>query len=472
MNSIKNVLSVILLSFVWTLYACSNDHGSVNVTPDFSLGRNGEKVSQLTFDGSSSFVMLTLQSNVAWTVQSDQDWCRLSNRSGEATLTDYQIINLKVEVGTNPGADVREATITLQAGGQTQDVSVRQYGLQSPDSSGWETATEAVANMNVGLNIGNSLDSYGSWISGSTPEDFETAWGNSVITRQLVQTMRQAGFKAVRLPVTWFQHLDADNRVDEAWMARVEEVVNYILDEDMYCILNVHHDCGASEEAWLLADLANYESISTRFAVLWQQIAIRFADYGEKLLFEGYNEMLDANRTWTSTDTDGYQAHNQLAQLFVNTVRATGGNNAVRNLILCTYSADPGSPTINNFIVPDDSVLSHLLVEVHVYAPGSFTSPAEGSTPPAWADAHAQELLQVFSGLENRFTAKGIPLIIGEWGAQGNSTDGERAKYAACFMQEARRQGIASFYWFDLLDRTTYEWKYPAVRDAILNTNN
>jgi len=155
--------------------------------------------------------------------------------------------------------------------------------------------------------------------------------------------LAEAGFKTIRVPVTWYPHLDKENRVDLEWMARVEEVVNYVLDEGMYCVLNVHHDAGDQKTCWLRADLERFDEINARFVSLWQQIANRFNKYGEHLVFEGWGEILDKYGAWVCPeDSNAFEAMNRLAQSFVNTVRATGGNNAQRNLMICTYSASVG----------------------------------------------------------------------------------------------------------------------------------
>lgn len=279
----------------------------------------------------------------------------------------------------------------------------------------WETAQVATGKMTTGLNIGNTLDAYGNWFSGTSPKDYETCWGNPQITRELIKAYKNGGFNALRLPVTWYQNMDANDNVREAWMNRVEEVVNYILDEGMYCILNVHHDTGAGDEAWLLADLANIGTIQARFEKLWTQIATRFEKYDDRLIFEGYNEMLDGKKRWSSTDANGYKAHNQLAQAFVTTVRQTGGNNAKRNLLVNTYSADPGQTSVNNFIIPTDEVEGHLMIGAHVYTPGGFTA-AEKGTAPVWTAAWQTELEPYLKRLHTTFVAQGYPVIVGEWG--------------------------------------------------------
>ena len=335
---------------------------------------------------------------------------------------------------------------------------------------GWQTATEAVAQMTTGLNIGNTLDSYGSWLTGSNPKTYETGWGNSQITLQLIQAMKQGGFNAVRLPVTWFQNMSSDGTVRDSWMNRIQEVVDYIIGEGMYCILNVHHDTGAGTEAWLKADLTNIDAISAKMTSLWTQIATRFRDYGDHLIFEGYNEMLDQDNHWTMTTANGYAAHNHLAQAFVNAVRPTGGHNAYRTLLVNTYSADPGQYTASRFVVPTDCVEEQLIVGAHVYAPGSFTSQGNDAEAPVWTDAMAQELTSVLQSLRDVFP--NTPVVIGEFGANSRAIESEAAKYASVFTRKADELGLGRFYWFDIINRKTYDWTMPLLKASLLGSNS
>lgn len=192
---------------------------------------------------------------------------------------------------------------------------------------------------------------------------------------------------------------DIGTKIQREWMDRIHEVVDYVIDVGMYCILNVHHDTGAASTAWLVADAATYAAQHKRFEEVWRQIAEEFKDYDEHLLFEGYNEMLDEKRSWCFASfasegnynqamaTEAYDAINSYAQTFVNAVRATGGNNAQRNLVVCTYGACDGSGNWNshlkdplkNMKLPDDKAENHIIFEVHSY-PGDKTF-ANGKTP-------------------------------------------------------------------------------------------
>lgn len=452
--------------------ACSESQEHIVPESSFVDPSGGASVEAMTFTCAGGERMVQLVSNVDWSVASEADWCTLSNRSGIATNTESSVMYLKISVAANEAAETRTTDVILQAGDQTTRLNIVQQGISAQDASGWELAATAVRQMKAGLNIGNTLDACGTWISGDDPASYETAWGNPVITPELIKAIKAAGFNAVRLPVTWWQHIDEAGRVKESWMNRVEEVVDYILDEDLYCILNVHHDTGGLETCWLRADLGNYESISVRFASLWTQIAHRFASYGAKLVFEGYNEMLDANLTWTQTDANGYEAHNRLAQLFVNTVRATGGNNLRRNLWVNTYSSDAGEASVTNFQIPTDQAENHLIAGVHIYTPDSFTSPSEDAEPPVWNATYEAELASVFERLNLSFVGKGIPVIVGEFGAQERAPEEERVKYARYFVDTAKRYGIACFHWFDLIDRSTCQWTSEPIKDAILDAAN
>ena len=345
---------------------------------------------------------------------------------------------------------------------------------------GFQDASSAVAAMKVGWNLGNSLDSCGNWLRGNDPLTYERGWGNPVITQELISEIKKAGFHAVRVPITWYQHVDAKGAVNNAWMERVKTVVDYVLSEDMYCIINVHHDTGGGEEAWLRADEAYYEKNKELYVSIWNQVATEFADYDEKLLFEGYNEMLDGSLSWTNPKKEsGYEVINKWAQLFVDTVRATGGNNRTRNLIINTYGGDSGERSVSHLVMPTDVVENHLIAEVHIYTPDRFTSSGSWISNPTdiWTDDCEKELKKRFEILDKYFIQKGIPVIVGEFGAQSKDNEAERAKYAAYFVKNAQNYGIAAFWWDDggkdsmgIINRNTYEWMHPQIKEALTSS--
>lgn len=360
----------------------------------------------------------------------------------------------------------------------------------------WEDAATCVRNMGVGWNLGNTLDSNSGDVDNMWIEDgnrtvtrYETAWGQPVATQALIHMFKEAGFGAIRVPVTWYPHMGnviVNNRhwdmstwtgydVDPAWMARVEEVVNYVLDEDMYCILNVHHDTGSATTAWLRADKTVFNNVRERYCSLWTQIATRFNGYGEKLVFESFNEMLDMNGTWNYSNADAHEAINMYNAAFVETVRATGGNNASRNLILNTYAAAPTKQALSAFKLPPDSAENHLMAEVHSYAPYNFAF--QTANPKTVFDSSCEnEVKGIVNDMNTYLVSKGIPCVLGEYGADTRDrAETELAKQAACYVSNATKYNIACYYWMTLsdgADRSVPTWSKPVLKDAILKAYN
>ena len=333
----------------------------------------------------------------------------------------------------------------------------------------FESATEAVRNMTVGWNLGNTLDAN----NGSRMTDIvrsETCWGQPVTRPELMTMMRDAGFGAIRVPVTWFPHMDDEGTVDAEWMARVHEVVDYVINAGLYCILNVHHDTGDGDTHWLHASMSVYNQQKNRYEKLWQQIATEFRDYDQRLLFEGYNEMLDKYNSWcfasfntsnrynAADAADAYQAINSFAQSFVNTVRATGGNNAQRNLIVNTYAASCGSGNWNSHLTdplvnlnyPDDTATGHIAFEIHAYPNIEVLAEAKN------------EVDQIISRASAHLVAKGAPVIIGEWGTSNvdsgtGKTDYDTRRddlfaFVDYMVQKTKENGIGTFFWMGLSD--------------------
>lgn len=339
-----------------------------------------------------------------------------------------------------------------------------------------ESARQAVDNINVGWNLGNTFDCKGDWISGGV-EAYETAWGNPAVTRQLIKGVKAAGFGAIRLPVTWDAHIDSKGNIDKAWLDRVQQVVDCILDEGLYCVLNVHHDGGG--DGWLVASSESANgSAGTRFKGLWTNIAERFKDYDERLIFESFNEVLDINRSWTSSTTkDGYSALNKLNQIFVDAVRATGGNNSTRNLMVQTYSGSSSDITLRSFVLPKDTVDGHLIVQVHSYDPQGFTSTEATWTTMTdkWGSDDQIATVEYFLEMvEDYSDSLGVPFVVGEFGAQSKNNDADRAQYAALMVSRGAEIGVKCFWWdegglFKIIDRTTGAVTAPKIVNALVD---
>ena len=346
----------------------------------------------------------------------------------------------------------------------------------------FETATQAVKNMGVGWNLGNTLEANNQTNHDFTKDNYwgqqglesETCWGQSKTKPELIKMMKDAGFGAIRVPVTWYNHMDKDGKVNAEWMKRVHEVVDYVINQGLYCIVNVHHDTGADSDSfksWIKADEANYTQNKARYENLWQQIAEEFKDYDEHLLFESYNEMLDKLSSWcfasfASTNEydaavakSAYNAINSYAQSFVTTVRNTGGNNATRNLVVNTYAACCGSGTWNDHLkeplsqltIPTDPVANHLMVQVHDY--------------PNIANGIAnvkKEIDDMMAAWNTHILSKGIPMILGEWGtANVDKGDGKTDydvrrdvmfEFVDYMIAKCKEHHVATFYWMGLSD--------------------
>ena len=360
--------------------------------------------------------------------------------------------------------------MTFRAADVVKTITVTQKQPSAADESGWESAYVANRNMAVGINLYNTLDAVGDWFD---PDDIvacETCWGQPLATQEWFDAVAAAGFKGVRVPVTWWLHMDENWVVKEPWINRVEEVVNYALNAGLYCILNVHHDTG--QDGWLCADLANIDPISKKFESLWTQIANRFNKYGEKLLFEGYNEMLDGANSWVEPVAGGYEAVNILAQKFVDTVRATGGNNAHRNLIVNTYGGGGSQTRFDNFVIPNDKIGGHLLVQVHNYSPSAFSNlngEIDDDKLPVWTPEFENILakeLDVMIEFSNKYS---IPVVIGECAAYEKIADEEKAKYGEFITTYSKgKADVSVFYWGNMIDRTTYKTMYPLLVKGFL----
>ena len=249
----------------------------------------------------------------------------------------------------------------------------------------FESAFDAVYNMKSGVNLGNGFDSTSfnenefllgkeGWIlqyTDKTPQSWEKAWGQPVTTKELIQGIKKAGFNAVRVPVTWAEHMNFETgKIDDVWMNRVQQVVDWIIEEDMYCLLNTHHDGGT--EGWVEASYRAFEKYKFVYSKLYTNIAERFKDYPEKLILCGTNEMISANDNWGNGNEEAIDTVNKWNQLFVNSVRSTGGNNASRNLMVGTYVCSTEESDLINFIKPKDNYDNHLIMEVHIYSPKGF----------------------------------------------------------------------------------------------------
>ena len=312
-----------------------------------------------------------------------------------------------------------------------------------------------------------------------TPEKIaeqEQAWGNPVTTQEMIDTVRDGGFNLIRIQVAYYNHMDAEGNIDELWLDRVQEVVDYCMNAGVYCLINTTGD------RWLTANPDEWEHSKKIYTRLWEQIAERFADYDEKLLFESCNEILYQEGVWWNPPAEAYDIMNDIYQTFVDTVRASGGYNATRNLVLNPYAAAYDYNMNKNFELPKDTVEDHLIAQVHVYVPQQFTFNETnlGSTDFAneWgSEADLAQLDETLKGVKTRFIDElGVPVLIGEFGVATRPAEDERAEYIGYYAQTAEKYGLELCIFddggdFAIFDRDLLIWTQPAVLDALFLRN-
>ena len=331
------------------------------------------------------------------------------------------------------------------------------------NSSEGMSAAEIVKDMKIGWNLGNTLDCYNvTW----EVSDFETAWGNPRTTKAMIDTVKKEGFNAVRIPISWNEHMNG-NIIDGDWLNRVNEVVDYVIDNDMYAIINVHHD----DYTWLNPSKADEAAVKAKLVSIWEQLSDRFKNYDQHLLFEGMNEprIIGGQDEWTGGTAEEREVINHLFQAFVDTVRKSGGNNSSRALIITSHAASIEADAVNDIVVPDDD---RIIVSIHYYSPWDFAGGENGKSD--WgSDSEKKELDKGFDFLKSKFIDKGVPVIIGYFGEKNKNNDSVRASYMEYYVKSAKSRGITCFIWdngtkdeFGLLDRNSLTWYFKNVVDA------
>ncbi|MBE6355267.1 glycoside hydrolase family 5 protein [Treponema sp.] len=269
--------------------------------------------------------------------------------------------------------------------------------------------------MGDGINIGNTLDVITDKDGNGTDE---TGWGNPVITRDYIKFLKASGFKTIRLPVTWAEHmsLSDDYVIEEKWMSRVSEVVEWIIQEKMYVIINLHHDGGSSRTSWIQNKDVPFEQRLDRYKKVWMQIADNFGDVNHNLIFEAMNEV-----GFDGWSDESYVQLNAMNQAFVDVVRSSGRKNSDRKLMISGYWTDIDASCDSRFKMPSDTAADSLMLSVHYYTPSSFTISMDKENQwwysDTWGnDSDFAELKSKFEKLKLNYIDKGIPVVIGEYG--------------------------------------------------------
>lgn len=464
---IKSYLFSFLLCFSFlSLSACSSDKEAVEKASEKTLTVDTNKID---FANAGNDVSIKISTNARnWTISStNTSWIQLSQTSGVTGA-----VLVKITALENTGKEARTAVITItsdetspveisvsQAGGavvaglypsyNTNPIAADQTGMSS-------TAVQLAAKMKLGWNIGNTMEATGG----------ETAWGNPKVTKALIDLVKANGFNAIRIPCSWNQNLAnaSTAQIQTVWLDRVKEVVQYCVDNDMYVIVNVHWDGG-----WLENNVteAKKEANNAKQKAFWEQIATHLRGFDEHLLFAGTNEPNVEDAAQMAVLTSYHQT-------FIDAVRSTGGKNAYRNLIIQGPSTDIEKTNKLMTVLPTDKVPNRMMAEVHYYTPYQFAlmdkdadwgkmfyywgkdfhSTTDASHNATWGEE--ADLDKFFLSMKTQFVDKGIPVILGEFGAirRSNLTGDDlklhldsRAYFLKYVVQKSKANGLIPFYW-------------------------
>jgi endoglucanase len=386
----------------------------------------------------------------------------------------------------------------LLAGALTVSASV--FGLANQASAITPAplgTPQIVADMGAGWNLGNQLEAN----SNGTPS--ETAWGQPTITQALIDKVKAAGFKTIRIPISYLKYIGAapNYTVNSAWLNRIQEVVNYAYNRGLYVLINMHGDgyktIGGS---WLICDSSSQTTIRAKYQKVWQQVATRFQNYDQHLIMEAMNEEFDGQ--YGRPTQPCYSNINAYNQIFVDTVRKAGGTNSSRWLLVAGWNTNIDYTAGNyGFILPTDQYRSatipsgeqRIMISVHYYSPwdfagtesGTITQWGRGSTNPSRKSTWGQEdyLDAQLKSMYDTFGVKGYPIVVGEYGAidksSSDSTNNRyRADYAHAIVATAKKYGASTVYWdngatgqygFGLFNRRTYAVTQQGIINAILS---
>jgi endoglucanase len=462
----KQFIFTFLTVLIFGIFSCSSDSGS---TPDV---KPTEKtltvdVNSIDFLATANNKDIVITTNVTtWTISSsDTSWIQLSKTSGVSGST-----TVTVTATENKGTTARSATISVSSSqASTVTITVSQaapapvtypsYNTNpiAADATGMSSsAVQLAAKIKLGWNIGNTLEATGG----------ETAWGNPKASKALIDLVKANGFNAIRIPCSWNQNMENSTtaQIKADWLARVKEVVQYCVDNDMYVVLNIHWDGG-----WLENNCTEAKKVdnNAKQKAFWEQIATSLRDFDEHLLFASANEP-------NVDDATQMAVLNSYHQTFIDAVRSTGGKNANRTLVVQGPSTDIDKTNKLMLTLPTDKVANRMMVEVHYYTPWNFCGMEKDET---WgkmfyywgANYHSTtdtahnatygeeaDLDKLFKSMKTQFVDKGIPVILGEFGAirRSNLTGSDltlhldsRAFFLKYVVKQAKANGMLPFYW-------------------------
>lgn len=386
--------------------------------------------------------------------------------------------DIKAESSVTSTASTTAAEHTSKSTGSSTDTTKASENKPSQIAGKMRniTSQQLVEDMTFGWNLGNTLDvcqadrdgdgKINEHVEAGEKVD-ETLWGNPKATKELFTSLKKNGVNAVRIPVTWRDHMDSNGNIDREWMDRVQQVVDYAYSQGMYVIINVHHDGGGDPKfgAWIIEESQNdYNTFLKKYKNVWKQIAERFKNYSDYLIFESMNEV-GFDTLYNKNKADAYNLINKINQDFVDIIRATGGNNAKRHLLIAGYYTDIERTCDSLYKMPDDKA-GRCILSVHYYTPWDFCTCDIKHT---WGtNSEVWQMETLIGKMKKNFVDKGIPVIIGEYAASGSDL-------SSCifFIEKLNKlcsdYGIATFIWDSgsQVNRKTYKWRTPQYLEAL-----
>lgn len=490
-----------IFSCLLGLFACKDDDpGEQPIVVETELSVDVNSFSFQSGGGSSS---LQITSNAIWKFQVQSDaWAKPSIQTAKGNAT------VQVIAEENESTEARSATLVLVSEGVDDiAITIQQEGREpdpvepekpdyiDPDQTDMRnlTSVELTELMGVGWNLGNSLEAIN--VDGDVLSGGETSWGNAKTTKTLIDAIKAAGFNTLRIPVSWSHMMEDDGSfyIKYEWKQRVEEVINYALDNDMFVMINVHWDGG-----WL--DHPTYDKqdeLNTKLAAIWKQLAKYFRDYDDRLLFAGTNEV-HVEGNYNAPSNENAEVQNSFNQTFVDAVRATGGRNTYRHLVVQTYNTNIEHGE-NYMVIPEDETANRLMVEVHFYDPYQFTLQEDGvalwgqqyagsAAHAGWGDEDWVD--EIFGRVKSEWVDQGYGVILGEYAAslrtQPENTSFEthvaaRNHYLNYVTKVALQNGMVPVYWDNghtgdmgsgLFNRATGAQEHADAIEAIISAQN
>ena len=352
------------------------------------------------------------------------------------------------------GYATKSVSVNIKSTGNTTSTEA-----VKPSSSANTDAIQLAKKMGNGWNLGNTMESWATWLGSSADAyDYENAWGQPTTTKEMITGLKKAGFNSVRVPVAWSNMISDDGKytISKSYFDRIDEIVGYVLDNDMYCIINIHWDGGWWED-FGSADEKTRTAAMEKYTSMWTQISGHYAKYSDKLIFESANEELGSATKGKANFNESYERVNTINQTFVDIVRNSGGKNKNRYLLIAGYDTDISKTCDKRFVMPSDTVSGRLLVSVHYYTPSTFCI-AE-SRDNSWGYKGSWGTESDISAMEKdfekmkKFTDAGYGVIIGEYGVCHEKSGSKYLvkegtdKFFDCVTDLAEKYGYCAMLW-------------------------